>query len=194
MNHDNTFGEGEGEEDYAILTGTATAAYDPCYIGSSFLPQQDDLYEQEEEVVVETTREATSAATTSTPPSLKLSLTATADIMAAHEEWDAMIASSLSTSSTTSTESSHHHEQQQRKLPLAAAAEEVLAAHVEWDALLASEADKPPRFECLKEDPYLSDYEETLPQHVLVTTHFEDYYDNWYFDYLDNASRTTAAR
>jgi hypothetical protein len=185
MNHDSTFSseQGEGEEEYAILTGTATAAYDPCYIGSSFLPQHDDLYEQEEAEAEEVPRDTCSTRTSPPAPPLKLSLTATADVVAAHEEWDAMMLSP----STTFTESTR--QPQQRKLSLATVAAEVLAAHVEWDALLVSEADKPPHFECLKEDPYLSDHEEMLPRHVLVTTHFEDYYDNWYFDFLDGDKR-----
>lgn len=39
------------------------------------------------------------------------------------------------------------------------AALDTIEAHREWDKLLAEEADHPPHFECLKEDPYLEDRE-----------------------------------
>jgi hypothetical protein len=123
------------EEVSWLQNAGATVEYNPSHIGSSFLPQEDDLYEQEDD---------------------------------------------------TSATNASSIELQQRNLSLAA---EVLAAHQEWDDLLDSEASKPPRFECLKEDPYLSDYEEMLPEHVRglkLVTHSDGFGYHRYYSYDDD--------
>jgi len=130
------YDDGLDEEDFWIQDG-GTVAYNPSHIGSSFLPQEDDLFEQEER-----------------QQSLASEVLA-AEVLAAHEEWDALLESEQAGPSPV--------ELQQRKLSLAV---DVFAAHEEWDALLENEAHTPPHFEYLKEDPYFSDYEEMRPEDV----------------------------
>lgn len=89
-----------------------------------------------------------------------------AEVLAAHKEWVQECGRSSATSLLQSSGVCTITAQQQQ----VALAKEVLAAHKEWDALLEEEASHPPHFECLKKDPYLSDYEEMRSQDVVASS------------------------